>query len=176
MCQLSSSKFRQINFSNYNNTLNAMIILNLYLISTVENMSRIYPLFFLPPYLIHEGHIQQTLIKKANHSISVIFLVVPFLDLINFRGDFLHYTCSSRLTGHLRPNDFWTSDSTHQTIWMQLSFPLTKVASVSWEIRILWRKHLLISLKTWVMEFMNRRLQKYGLREVPSSGIDTTGT
>ena len=41
---------------------------------------------YLLPYLIHERDIQPTVIKKANHFVSVKFGDVQFLDILNFLG------------------------------------------------------------------------------------------
>ena len=41
---------------------------------------------YLLPYLIHEGDIQPTVIKIANHFVSFKFGGVQFLDILNFLG------------------------------------------------------------------------------------------
>ena len=41
---------------------------------------------YLLPYLIHERDIQPTVIKKANHFVSLKFGDVQFLDILNFCG------------------------------------------------------------------------------------------
>ena len=41
---------------------------------------------YLLPYLIHERDIQPTVIKKANHFVSLKFGDVQFLDILNFLG------------------------------------------------------------------------------------------
>ena len=41
---------------------------------------------YLLPYFIHEGDIQPTVIKKANHFVSFKFGDVQFLDILNFLG------------------------------------------------------------------------------------------
>ena len=41
---------------------------------------------YLLPYLNHEHDIQPTVIKKANHFVSLKFRIVHFLDILNFPG------------------------------------------------------------------------------------------
>ena len=86
---------------------------------------------YLLPYLIHERDIQPAVIKKANHIVSFKIDDVRFLDILTFLGG-ATFLVSFLKAYKLRPNDYSPMNGlTHQTNWMQLSFPLTNVSLVS---------------------------------------------
>ena len=107
-------------------------------------------------YLILERDIQPTLIRKANHFVSLKFGDVQFLDILNFLGgatslnSFLKAYKRSETKGFFLYEWFDSPKSS-----MQLFSLLTTVSLANWDIIIQWRRNLKISLNCLTVDFLN---------------------